>query len=597
MNLDIDFINPDNVSTLPMMFHERVQRSAETTAYQNYDNHAKRWRSYTWRETSDEVGRWQRALQQEEMEKGERVAIMLDNRWCWVLMDQAVLGLGLAVVSLYADDRPQSVGHILEDSGARVLIIRDIGVWNKLDEILKNSPALKRIICLHSASDSPEDPRFIYLNDWLPEGRYSHQAVSASTDDLATLIYTSGTTGRPKGVMLSHRNLLANAYGSLRKVSALRSDRFLSFLPLSHALERTAGYYLPMMAGAEVVFARSVATLAEDLQASKPTVIISVPRIYERLYIRIRERLNQGSFMARGLFRLAERVGWRRFRHQQGQVGWHPVFLLWPLLRRLVAQKILTGLGGRLRLAVSGGAAIPERVAKQFISLGVPLVQGYGLTESSPVICVNTLEDNDPTDVGTLLSDIEARIGDERELLVRGDTITSGYWQAPEATQRILDDEGWLHTGDQARFRKNGHLRITGRLKDIIVMANGRKIAPGDLESAIALDPLFEQVVVIGEGKPYLTALTVLDATLRQKMDPEGKDPNEDRTLRDQLITRINERLQLFPQFARIRRLTALTKPWTVDEGLITPTQKLRRERVIQHHHALVNRMYEGHTI
>jgi long-chain acyl-CoA synthetase len=402
--------------------------------------------------------------------------------------------------------------------------------------------------------------------------------------------------------MLSHRNILWNAYAGLKSIDVFPSDRFLSFLPLSHTLERTVGYYIPVMTGSSVAFARSIPQLAQDLETIRPNILISVPRIFERVYGKIMDKLEQGPAVARRLFQLAQRVGWRRFLYQQEKAGWSPLLLLWPLLDLLVARKVRSKLGGELRFAISGGAPLPFEIARLFISLGIPIQQGYGLTETSPVISVNSLEDNDPASVGIPLAGVEIAIGAEEELLTRSPAVTKGYWNNPEATSTILDADGWLHTGDQVRVQ-NGHLYITGRLKEIIVLANGEKVAPADMEMAIALDSMIDQVLVIGEGRPFLSALLVLNPEQMQILSdrlglPAGTELDLDNpTLKQLLQDRISRQLRTFPGYAQIRQIAVIKEPWTVENRLMTPTLKLRRKLLLERYSDLVESLYKGHTI
>jgi long-chain acyl-CoA synthetase len=397
--------------------------------------------------------------------------------------------------------------------------------------------------------------------------------------------------------MLSHNNIMTNAHGGLTMLSVYQQDLFLSFLPLSHTLERTASYYLPMMSGSTVAYARSVAQLAEDLQTVRPTVIIAVPRVFERVYQRIQEQLRGRPAPLQALFRLATRVGWIDFERSQGRRGWHPLLVLWPLLRRKVGRPVLDKLGGRLRAAVSGGAALPFDVARTFISLGLPLVQGYGLTETSPVIAVNPLEDNRPDSVGIALRGIQVRIGADEEVQVKGACNMLGYWNNHAATAQLLAADGWLRTGDQGRI-DGKHLYITGRLKDILVLSNGEKVPPGDMEMAIGLDPLFEQVLVIGEGRSYLTALLVLNADLWPGLAQEyGLDPDRSQSLSDpqllkDILRRIRDALRDFPGYAKVRRVTLSLEPWSIDNGLMTPTMKVKRSQVLSHYRDDVEQMY-----
>jgi long-chain acyl-CoA synthetase len=414
---------------------------------------------------------------------------------------------------------------------------------------------------------------------------------------LASIVYTSGTTGRPKGVMLSHYNMLSIAHAALTMIDCYEEDLFLSFLPLSHTLERTAGYYLPMMAGATVAYARSVSQLAQDLQNIRPTIMIAVPRIFERVFARIQGQMDKQSAIKRGLFNLTTAIGWRRFERQQQRASWRPGQLLWPLLNKLVAGKVTSKLGGRLRIAVSGGAALPVTVAKTFIGLGVPILQGYGLTETSPVISVNVPDDNEPSSVGIALNGVEARIGDNDELLVKTPGMMQGYWNNHAATAEIIDPEGWLHTGDQARIEK-GHIYITGRLKDILVLSNGEKIPPMDMELAICLDPLIDQALVIGEGRSYLAAILVLSPeewpglARRFGLDDSLDEILKNDKLNSHLVRAVGKRLTDFPGYAKVRRVILTREPWTVDNGLLTPTLKVKRAKVLDKFAAEIEALY-----
>jgi len=597
-----DLIPVDHAKTLDGLFLRRIERSPERPAYRYFERD-QGWRVLTWREMGDRVALWRQALAGESLEIGDRVAMLLRNGPEWVLFDQAALSLGLVTVPLYTDDRPDNAAYILEDAAVKVLLIQDAGRWKRLAEAIGDSPWPQRVIILESGPAANElaahDTRVRVAASWLSDRAPPLSRRDGDPHALATIVYTSGTTGRPKGVMLSHQNILTNAHAVLRLVDVYSEDLFLSFLPLSHMLERTAGYYLPMMAGATVAYARSVAQLAEDLQRIRPTVIIAVPRIFERIYRRIDDQLQARPAPVRWLFRLAVASGWRAFLREQGRAGWHLCLLLWPFLKRQVGAPVLQKLGGRLRAAVSGGAPLPIGVARTFIGLGLPLIQGYGLTETSPVISFNPLDDNLPESVGVPIPGVEVRLGDHDELLVKGENLMQGYWNDPEATARVMTHDGWLHTGDRARIQ-DGHLFITGRIKDILVLSNGEKVSPADLEIAIGLDPLFDQVMVVGEGQSYLSAILVLNADLWPGIAQEhGLDPNlaeslHDAQLHKNLIKRIRLALSDFPGYTKIRRVTLTLEPWSIENGLLTPTMKIKRNRIIEHHAAAIASMYGG---
>lgn len=601
-NQTMELIAPDEAVTLGGLFRERAVRTPDLPAYRYYDTGRDRWAEMTWGEAGRQVARWQAALAAENLQPGDRVAVMMHNCPEWAIFDIAALANGLVVVPLYTQDRAENVAYVLRNAGVRLLLIGGQEHWDSLQPVWRDLDGLDRILSVtHIDTAGYQISRLRTVGQWLPDT--AELAVKVQDPDaLATIVYTSGTTGKPKGVMLSHRNILWNAYQGQTLVNVCGpNDVLLSFLPLSHTLERTAGYYLPMMAGAAVAYNRSIPQLAEDLQEVRPTILISVPRIFERVYNKIHAGLDEKSAVARRLFNLAVDTGWRKFEHDQGRAGWHPSLLLWPLLKRLVAAKVMARLGGRMKLAVVGGAPLSTNVARLFQGLGLPMLQGYGLTETSPVISVNTLERNDPASVGLLLDGVEARIGDKDELQVRSPSVMLGYWDNPEATRAMIDEDGWLHTGDKARLAPSGHLYITGRLKEIIVLANGEKVPPADMEMAICGDTLFEQVMVIGDNRPYLTALAVINAeqwpavARELGLNVDDPDPCNSERLNQFVLERVARRLSAFPGYAQVRKVTCMLEPWSIDNGLLTPTLKLKRANVCQKFGEEIEAMYRDH--
>lgn len=595
-----DAIPLSEAVTLNGLFRARFFRTPDAVAYRYYDKDADDWRERSWQEIATEVARWQNAMRALGLEEGDRVALSLRNCHEWVIFEQAALGLGLIVIPLYTDDRPDNIAFIVEDAGIKLLLIQDAGRWKRLAPALNETPSLHSVIMLNGDCTELEeqDERLICADDLLVPGDHKLYAIPDDPHALATIVYTSGTTGKPKGVMLSHNNILSLADIAMGLVNIRPGSVFLSFLPLSHTLERTGGYYLPMMAGATVAFARSVQQLADDLQAIRPTHLISVPRIYERIYARITTQLNNGPVLKRLIFHAAVAVGWHQFERSQGRRYWHPKLLFHPLLKRLVADKVMSRLGGRMELAISGGAALPPEIAKVFIGLGLTLLQGYGLTETSPVISVNLPEANNPSSVGRPLPGIEVRIGADHELQVKSPGVMLGYWNNHTATAEMISPDGWLNTGDQVHIDKDGYIFITGRLKDILVLSNGEKIPPSDMELAIALEPMFEQVMVIGEGHSFLAALIVFDKDLWHSFATELEvNPNDPASLHDKkvlssVIRRIRELLHDFPGYAKIRRVHLSLEPWSIDNGLITPTLKIKRNKVLEYLRKDVEQLY-----
>jgi long-chain acyl-CoA synthetase len=595
MNSDTDVISINAAGSLAGLLRERVKRSPTAIAYRDFDLDRNTWSERTWSDVAREAGRWQAAFQKQGLKAGDRVGIILRNCSNWAIFDQAALGLGLVVVPLYVEDRPENSAYCLSDSGAKLLVFEGDDHWQRLAPVMAQMPGVECFISLRKLTGST-DAKLLFAEDWLPKTAGDFVANPVALNELATIVYTSGTTGRPKGVMLSHGNILSNAASALQTFSVYPTDRFLSFLPLSHMLERMSGYYVPIMSGSTVAYARSVLLLAEDLISQQPTILVSVPRIYERVYTRINEQLAAGSPVKRKLFNLATSVGWSRFEHQQGRGPWRASMLLWPILEKLVAGKIMAKLGGRLRTAIAGGAALSPEISKVFIGLGLPILQGYGLTETSPLLTVNRMNSNEPASVGQAAPGTELKVGENQVLLARGPQVMLGYWNNPTATAAILSADGWLNTGDQARIDPSGHVYITGRIKDIIVMANGEKVPPVDMELAIITDPLFEQVMVLGEGKPYLTLLASLNQEQWSKLASQANfkidTPNAE-AVQKVLLERISARLNGFPGYAQIRRIAATATPWTVDNGFLTPTLKVKRAKVLEHFAREATALYE----
>ena len=520
------------------------------------------WREISAREISAYAARWQAFLRAEGLAPGDRVALCLKNGIHWVAADQGALGLGLVVVPLYADDNPENVAWCLENSGARLLVAETSRMAHALQGVATSLP---RVLCLTADPGSGHDA----VEAVLPRQAPAFEVAPLEDDALATICYTSGTSGRPKGVMLTHGNILANVAACERLRLARSDDVFLSLLPLSHMFERTGGYYLPLSIGARVAYARSVSQLAEDLASERPTVMFAVPRVFEKFAARLNEALAKSSAKKR-FFDLVVAAGGRAERSEAGLAD----RIVLALLRERVAGPVLARLGGRMRFAVLGGAPLDPAIAWLFLGLGLPVLQGYGMTEASPVISVNRPEGNVPESVGMPLDNVEVRIAADGELLARGPSIMKGYWNNPEASAKSLDREGWLHTGDLAEIR-NGRIFIRGRLKDVLVLSNGEKLPPQDVELAILGDGVFEQGILIGEGRPFLTLVAVTQETDERN-----------------LIRRANDRLKEFPGYIRVRRVVAIREPWTVENGLLTPTLKVKRERVQQKFGAEIERAY-----
>jgi len=509
-------------------------------------------------------------------------------------------------VPMHALDNPASIAYILQDSDASLLVAASDTQLRAIADTGVALTALRQVVVLQrelTGSAAIGTVPVQSIEEWLsdiPPTIAPGGERRPTSDDLAALVYTSGTTGKPKGVMLTHGNVVANVKAVLERMTPEPSDVFLSFLPLSHTFERTAGYYLPIAAGCCVAFARSSKLLLEDLRTVRPTILISVPRIYERVFAGTEAKL-AGSTIKSWLFSRAQTVGWRRFERAQGLSSAGTVQTIldaptWPLLNRLVARTLRGQFGGRLRLAVSGGAPLSHPVARCFLGLGVPILQGYGMTETSPVVSVNALEDNDPATVGRPLAGVEVRIGDNRELLIRGPNVMRGYWKRDEDTARAFTD-GWLHTGDQAAIEA-GRIRILGRVKEIIVTSTGEKIAPADLELAITADPSFDGAYALGDGRPFIACVVVLNQTYWDRLgsmlrlDPKDPDSLVSTAARTVVLQRIRDLTRSFPHYAQPRAVILTLEPWTIENSLMTPTLKLKRNNLAAHFATEIEQAY-----
>ncbi|MCW7541184.1 long-chain fatty acid--CoA ligase [Aquabacterium sp. A7-Y] len=594
---------PETVRTLPELFQWRVAASPRAEAYREFDPEAGEWVSASWQQIGDQVARWTAALARFALPRGARIAILLPNGMRAVCIDQAALALGCVPVPLHALDNPASIAYILSDSGASVLVAATEAQWRAIDAVGVALPELRQVVVAQAAdSQQGSGVPVVGLQDWLspPNLTLAVPMQAPEAHDLAALVYTSGTTGKPKGVILTHSNVVSNVRAVLATVAPVAGDVFLSFLPLSHTFERTAGYYLPMAAGACVVYARSVSLLADDLKIVRPTILISVPRIYERVHAKVQETL-AGSVLKARLFGWAEAVGWRRFCRQQGlpREGRVPGVLddlAWLLLAPLVARPLLKQFGGRLRAAVSGGAPLSKPLAHCFLGLGLPLLQGYGMTETSPVVAANAPRDNDPATVGRPVPGVEVRIGDNLELQVRGPNVMRGYWKREQDTARAFV-EGWLRTGDQAAI-EGGRVHILGRVKEIIVTSTGEKVAPVDLELAIMADPLFEQAYVFGDNRPFIACIVVLGMKAWKRLaatlglDAAAPASLEDGAARAMALERIHALTGGFPHYAQPRAVALTLQPWTIDNGLMTPTLKLKRNNLTARFGTVMESLY-----
>jgi long-chain acyl-CoA synthetase len=551
-----------NLAQLLTQWHSQPER----VLYRQFMPASKDWQTVTSAALHTACVQWQAAFRRAGLVAGDRVAICARNSVPWVQVDMAALGMGLVVVPLYVDDNAGNMAYCTTHSGAKLLVLDSA---RQAKQLLALALPLPPMWILRTEADEALPAQCTAAASHLHSTDATFECQTVQQTTLATICYTSGTGGRPKGVMLSHGNIQANVNACQALNIARGDDVFLSFLPLSHMFERTGGYYLPLSVGATVAHARSVATLADDLVSQQPTALFAVPRIFEKFHAKLAETM-QGSAIKRTLYDCNVAWGWAA---AQGTLRNPLKQLALPLLNKIIANKVLSRMGGRLRLAVAGGAALEAGIARTFIGLGLPILHGYGMTEASPVIAVNRLDSNVPESVGQAMPGLEVRLGEHNELQVKGDSVMQGYWQDEAASAKTLIN-GWLHTGDVAEIT-DGRIFIRGRIKDILVLSNGEKCPPQDMELAILGDPAFEQIMLVGEARPFLSLVVV--------------SPVQDEKA---LMKKANERLKDFPKWMRVRRVIASTEAWSVDNGLLTPTLKVKRAKVAEHFAVQINAVY-----
>lgn len=579
------------------MFDARVAASPEAIAYRFYSPRTHAWHELAWRQAAERVAAWRRVLYAHGVGHGDRVAIMLRNSPEWLCVDQAAMSLGAITVGLFCADTPASNAHLVSDSGAKVIVavkarwvLRILGERGCADlghafVFTGEREADMRLHCADAALAAVGDA---------PDPGVARPAP----DDLASLIYTSGSQGRARGAMLTHANLLSNAQSVADALPVLEREYALSYVPLAHSYERVVDAYRAMIVGATIVFCRHPRFLGLTLAREPVTTLIGVPRVYERFYVELTRWMARRPRVVRRLIVATINIGEAVFEREQGRAGFRLSHLLWPLLRYFVARRCLRLFGAQMQLAVSGAAALPYPVARTLVGLGLPILQGYGLTEAGPVVSVNRAHDNELDSVGLVIDGVATKIGPDNELLVRSPGVMRGYWNDEESTARVLAAGGWLHTGDKVSRLDKKRLYLTGRMKEIIVLTSGEKASPEPIEETLRLDPLIARAIVVGEARPVLAAVVSCPAhrlvpiMRRLGLDPGVAASLHSSRLENYFIDRLAKLTTGFPAHAQIRRVAVTTDRWTEDNGLISGTDKIRRRRVARCYAREINRLY-----
>jgi long-chain acyl-CoA synthetase len=542
-------------------------------------------------------------MQQLGIKKDDRTAIISYNRPEWVISDLATMKLGGIVIPIYnTPGHPMPVSaikYIINDSQTRLLFLESKEIYSLIKEAIKDMPSVEKIVLFDAEESSGEEYRQF---DDLKKFGEKPDTGKVSPDDIATIVYTSGTTGEPKGVMLTHRNIVSNAFAAIEHCGFTQDDSVLSYLPLAHMLERTCDYYCVLFAGGCIGYAERMETAAEDAEKVRPTFVLAVPRAIEKVYAVATKKVEESSPLRKGLLNAAlknlNELANRKYRGMKVPIG---LKIKCGILNKLVASKFRKLCGGRIRLIVSGGAPLNRQIAKVFYILGFNIVEGYGLTETSPVVACNTVDDNCLGTVGRPLPEVEVRIGNDHEILVRGPNVMKGYYNRPDETAKAIDKDGWFHTGDQGMFDERGHLKITGRIKEIIVTSGGKNIAPAPTEARISMSSYVDQVMLFGDQKKYLVALVV---PVQQTIEDFANVRNLQFQTYSELLTRdeikniikrdvINATTEL-PSYEKIKAFALVPEQFTTENELLTPTMKLKRKKIIERYNDMLEAMYGG---
>lgn len=596
-----------NAGTLTHLFFDAVDRYAAHPAAFRYKADGA-WQSLTHREAAERVRAIALGLRELGIQPGDRVSILSETRLEWALADYACLCARVADVPIYPTLPANQIEYILRDSGAAAVFCSSAQQLAKLQEVRAALPALKHVVAF-DASAAGTGAGALSLADLEARGRaaaarhprWKEEALATRPGDLATVIYTSGTTGQPKGVMLTHGNVWSNVRASVERLRVSEEDSCLAWLPLSHVFERMVDYYF-FHVGVTINYAESTDTVPQNLQEVRPTVVVAVPRLYEKVYARVLENALSGSALKRRIFQWAKGTGEAWTAHRLGGI---PVPLGLKLKHaiadRLVFSKLRARTGGRVKLFVSGGAPLSAEIARFFYGAGLVVIEGYGLTETSPVLTINPLERPKFGTVGKTIPGVEVKIAPDGEVLARGPNIMQGYYNKPDATREAIDAEGWFHTGDIGEIDPEGYLKITDRKKDLIKTAGGKYIAPQPIENTVRLNKFVANAVVLGDQRKFPIILVVPNF---DQLEPWAKERKLAYASRAELLTlpdvqakierEVMGGLRDLAKFEMPKKVTLIERDFTIESGELTPSLKVKRRAVEKNYKELIDRVYAG---
>lgn len=603
MSLSIEF------ATLTEMFQNICQKYSANLRPVLMEKSDGSYHGIRYQELYEKAERFALGLSALDVQRGERIALISENRLEWVIADMGIMHLGAVSVPLYPTLVPKQLEYVFNDARISIAVVSNQLHLSKLLKIIHDVPSLKKIIIMNSKGLQTDERSVSFARVMeLGSGRLasepgflSRASRAITPDDLLTIIYTSGTTGNPKGVMLTHRNLASNIRSSASCLSIMEGDLFLSYLPLCHSFERMAGYYTAMACGATIAYAESIDAVAENIREIKPTIMTSVPRLFERLHQKILKQVDLLPPVKRGIFRWAIGTG-KVYTNARRERRTNPVLSLKMLIAdKLVFTKLRERTGGRIRFFVSGGAPLSPELGEFFEAIGLRIVEGYGLSETSPVISINPLDDRRFGTVGKPIPDVEIKFASDGEILARGPNIMKGYWNDRESTKEVIDGDGWLSTGDIGHLDAAGYLHITDRKKHLFVSSGGKNIAPQPIENQFLRNNYIDQFLLIGDGRMYCTALIVPDFELLASRLRElgiSFDSTERLVTSPEAIRFFEEEISSVQKdlsnYERVRKFTLLKTAFTAENSELTPTLKIRRKFVEERYREVIDKMYEG---
>jgi long-chain acyl-CoA synthetase len=534
------------------------------------------------------------------LKKGDRISILSENRWEWPVIDLASNYLGLILVPLHTTYGRKYIDYIIEKTSPKVIFISNQELFENF-KVINNDLIDKFQSIVLLDNDIKSNLKLKYWSDIINDFDYNISTEPVfDSEAMVTIIYTSGTTGMPKGAILTNKNILVNADNVLQYVPVYSSDRFFSFLPLSHILERMAGNIIPLILGASIYYSRSPKTLVEDIKKAQPTIMVAVPRIFERIFDKIHDKLREGSKFKHHLFYHALKVVSKINASKRNKED-PDKLIYWQsrVLDSLVFKKIRSVFGGHLRLAISGGSSLDKKIARFFEDVGIKIIEGYGLTETSPIIAVNKMNDYKFGTVGSVLANLDLKINNDKEILVKGESVMSAYWQDDEATRNAIQ-EGWFSTGDLGFIDGDGFLNIIGRRKEMIVLSTGKNIVPVNIELALNYDRFITQSMIIGLNQKFIVALIVPDfeelEIYCQQNDikySKDKDCLANEKIQKLYQSRINRALKGLADYEQIRNFYLVPREFDQEHDELTPTLKLKRENIKTNFSSIINKFYQ----